>query len=129
MLGSVNLHCCDTYPYSDSLLCVCNQTGKNEKMMKAIFISYNQAYGQEIVEILENNGQRGFTRWEDMEGRGNYDGEPHYGNHAWPVMNNAILTIVPDSIAGTILEELGRKDAAYPDLGLRAFSWAIEEMI
>ena len=30
--------------------------------MKSIFISYNQAYGNEIVELLEGFGQRGFTQ-------------------------------------------------------------------
>ena len=29
--------------------------------MKALFIAYNQAYGDEIVQILEAQGQRGFT--------------------------------------------------------------------
>ena len=27
--------------------------------MKAIFIAYNQAYGEEIVELLDEYGQRG----------------------------------------------------------------------
>ena len=31
--------------------------------MKAIFISYNQAYNEEIVEVLDAHEQRGFTRW------------------------------------------------------------------
>ena len=64
--------------------------------MKAIFISYNQAYNEEIVEVLDAHGQRGFTRWENIDGRGSVDGEPHYGNHAWPVQNHAILTFVQD---------------------------------
>ena len=38
--------------------------------MKAIFIAYNQAYNQEIVELLENLGQRGYTVWEEI-GAGN----------------------------------------------------------
>ena len=91
--------------------------------MKAIFISYNHAYNEEIVEILDARGQRGFTRWENIEGRGNVEGEPHYGNHAWPTMNHAILTVVPDDKAALILADLRDKDAKYPDLGLRAFSW------
>ena len=37
--------------------------------MKAIFISYNQAYNEEIVEILDARGLSGFTRWENIEGR------------------------------------------------------------
>jgi nitrogen regulatory protein PII len=45
--------------------------------MKAIFIVYNQAYNQEIVELLEDCGQRGYTVWEEIGGRGSETGEPH----------------------------------------------------
>ena len=95
--------------------------------MKAIFISYGQAYDQEIVQILEEAGQRGFTRWEDIGGRGTETGIPHYGNHTWPSMNNAVLTIVEDSKVEPILEKLRRKDEQFKDLGLRAFVWNIEQ--
>ena len=44
--------------------------------MKAIFIAYNQAYGNEIIELLEEYGQRGFTQWVDIQGRGGVEGEP-----------------------------------------------------
>lgn len=97
--------------------------------MKAIFVSYNQAYGEEIVEVLENNGQRGFTRWDDIQGRGGVDGEPHFGNHAWPTMNVAIMTVVPDEKVAPILAGLKAKDESAPDLGLRAFVWSIETAI
>ena len=95
--------------------------------MKAIFISYGQAYNEEIVELLEEAGQRGFTRWEDIGGRGSETGIPHYGNHAWPSMNNAVLAIVEDSKVDTIMEKLRQKDAQSSDLGLRAFVWNIEQ--
>ena len=45
--------------------------------MKAIFIAYNQAYNEEIVEVLDAHAQRGFTRWQDIDGRGSVNGEPH----------------------------------------------------
>ena len=95
--------------------------------MKAIFISYGQAYDQEIVQILEEAGQRGFTRWEDIGGRGTETGIPHYGNHTWPSMNNAILTIVEDSMVEPILEKVRLKDAEFQESGLRAFVWNIEQ--
>ena len=95
--------------------------------MKAIFISFGQAYNEEIIEILEQAGQRGFTRWEDIGGRGSETGIPHYGNHAWQSMNNAVLTIVEDSKVEPIMEALRRKDQAFKDLGLRAFVWNIEQ--
>jgi len=98
--------------------------------MKAIFIAYNQAYGDEIVELLDDCGQRGFTQWIDIQGRGGETGEPHYGNHAWPTQNYAILTFVQDDgKASDLLDALARKDKKYPNLGLRAFCWTVDKMI
>ena len=97
--------------------------------MKAIFIAYNQAYGEEIVELLDDHGQRGFTQWIDIQGRGGEQGEPHYGSHAWPTENYAILTIVPDDKAPLLMDALKKKDDRYPDLGLRAFEWTIDGMV
>ena len=93
--------------------------------MKAIFIAFNQAYNDEIVELLERHGQRGFTRWNDILGRGGVDGEPHYGNHAWPVQNMAILTVVEDDVVDPVMADLQDTDKNAPDLGLRAFVWDV----
>ena len=97
--------------------------------MKAIFIAYNQAYGEEIVELLDDHGQRGFTQWIDIQGRGGVQGEPHYGSHAWPTENYAILTFVPDDKAPLLMDALKKTDEKYPDLGLRAFEWTIDGMV
>ena len=94
--------------------------------MKALFISYNQAYNEEIVEVLESFGQRGFTRWDDIQGRGSENGIPHFGNHAWPEMNHAVLTVLDDEKVAPIMGELKKRDEAAPALGLRAFVWNIE---
>ena len=95
--------------------------------MKALFIAFNQAFNQDVIKILEFHGQRGFTRWEDIGGRGSETGIPHYGNHTWPSMNNAILAIVEDSKVDTILEKVREKDLQFQDIGLRAFVWNIEK--
>lgn len=96
--------------------------------MKAIFIAYNQAYSDEVVEVLEQNGQRGYTRWTDIQGKGGFNGIPHLGNHAWPEQNHAVFTVVPDEKVKGILDALRKKDEGSPDLGLRAFVWNIEEL-
>ena len=90
--------------------------------MKAIFIAYNQAYNEEIVEVLDAHGQRGFTRWQDIAGRGSVD-----GNHAWPVQNHAILAFVEDDKVQPVLADLKAKDEETKDLGLRAFVWNAEQ--
>ena len=97
--------------------------------MKAVFIAYNQAYNQEIVEVLEQLGQRGYTVWQDVGGRGTVDGEPHLGSHAWPTQNHAVLTVVENALAADIMDALRAKDAAYPDLGLRAYVLPVEEVL
>ena len=97
--------------------------------MKAIFIAYNQAYNEEIVEVLEANGQRGYTAWQDIQGRGSVNGIPHLGNHAWPEMNYAVLTMVDDDKVDGILSDLRDKDETYRDLGLRAYVWNIEKAL
>lgn len=97
--------------------------------MKSIFISFNQAYNEEITDLLEAHGQRGFTRWMDIHGRGSVDGEPHYGNHAWPTMNIGVMTVVPDEKVEPILEDLKKKNEISEELGLRAFVWNIEASI
>lgn len=94
--------------------------------MKALFIAYNQAFNEEIAEILEKNGQRGFTRWTDIQGRGSVDGTPHMGSHAWPEMSHSILSCVEDDKVEPIMAQLKEADMAAKDLGLRAFVWNVE---
>ena len=95
--------------------------------MKSICIAYDQAYNMEIADAMQEIGVRGFTMWQDIAGRGSETGEPHLGNHAWPTMNNAILTFVPDDKVDDILAMVRAKDEETPALGLRAFVWNIEK--
>lgn len=97
--------------------------------MKAIFIAYNQAYNQEIVQLLEGLGQRGYTVWSEIGGRGTVDGEPHLGSHAWPTQNHAILTAVSDELAPRIMAALRKTDAANESLGLRAYVLPVEDAV
>ena len=97
--------------------------------MKAILITYNQAYYDEIAKTLNDNGVIGFTEWNEIKGHGSETGEPHYGTHAWPTLNNAIISIVPDEAVNGILKQLKEKDLKAPELGLRAFYWNVEGMI
>ena len=97
--------------------------------MKAIFIVYNQAYNQEIVEMLEGMGQRGYTVWQEIGGRGSVDGEPHLGNHAWPMQNHALLSVVEDALASKIMQELRKTDTANKALGLRAYVLPVEDQL
>lgn len=97
--------------------------------MKAIFIAYNQAYYEEIQGLLEKQGVRGFTKWNEITGRGSVTGEAHYGNHTWPTFNDAMLTFVDDDKLSDIMKLLHEHDLKTPELGLRAFAWNVEQTI
>ncbi len=97
--------------------------------MKAIFISFNQAYYDFILEILDRLNIRGFTSWEEVRGRGSYKGEPHYGSHAWPTLNSAMMVFLPEDRATALLDALHVLDAETEEQGLRAFEWDITRTI
>lgn len=97
--------------------------------MKSIFIAFDQAHYERIVDMLERTNCRGYTAWEQVTGRGSVDGEPHYGSHAWPSMAGAILTVVEDHRVPLVLAKLKAFNEERPKLGLRAFVWNVEEQI
>lgn len=97
--------------------------------MKAVFISFNQAYYEMIIDLMDHNNIRGFTYWPEVHGRGSVNGEPRYGSHAWPALNSAIITVIADEKVDSLLELLRTMDKQTEALGLRAFVWNVEKSI
>jgi len=95
--------------------------------MKSIFIAFDQAYYEQIISLLNSNHVRGFTEWESVKGKGSKTGEPHFGSHAWPGQNSALITIVDDDKVKPILENLRTLDATSKLMGIRAFVWNVED--
>lgn len=92
-------------------------------------ILLDQAHYDQIVDDLSSLNIRGFTSWREVYGKGSKDGVPHYGSHAWPSVNNAILTVVDDDRVPVLLNYLKELNEASANLGLRAFVWHIEDGI
>lgn len=95
--------------------------------MKGVFIAFDQAHKDAVIETLDHLNCRGFSMFEQMQGRGSNTGEPHYGSHAWASMNSGIITVVEDSIVDKLLAALKEVDNNAQMLGLRAFVWNIEQ--
>ena len=97
--------------------------------MKAVMIMLDQAHYDQIVNQLGKLNIRGFTAWKEVYGKGSSDGIPHYGSHAWPSVNNSILTVVEDAKVPLLLNYLKALDSEAANLGLRAFVWNVENSI
>ena len=97
--------------------------------MKSVFITFDQAFFERIMALLDRHNCRGFSYWQQVQGRGSVKGEPHYGSHAWPTLNSAILAMVPDEKVDPFLDLLHKMDLQTEAQGLRAFVWNIEKSI
>ena len=100
-----------------------------QKFMKSLMIVFNQAHSQVIMEILDNCSVRGFTKWVDVQGRGTERGEPHYGSHAWPSKNMAIMAVVEEELLPKLIKELKNLNQLAEKQGLRVFSWDAESLV
>ncbi|MEE1069627.1 MAG: P-II family nitrogen regulator [Paludibacteraceae bacterium] len=93
--------------------------------MKSVMIVFNQANTERVEYMLDVLGIRGFTFFEEVQGRGSKNGEPRRGTHAWPEMNSCVITIVKDEQLETLLEAVKKLDKRNEEVGVRAFAWDV----
>ena len=106
-----------------------SRTYKHIQLMKTVFIAYDQALQDYVIDALNDSNVRGYTFFEQAGGRGSRTGDPHLGSHAWPSMNSAILSVMEDEKVQPLLRRLKQLDEDNQLLGLRAFVWNVEESI
>lgn len=97
--------------------------------MKSVMIVFNQAFTTRVEYMLDELGIRGFTFFEQVQGRGSVDGEPRRGTHTWPEMNSAVITVVPDGQVDELLLTVRKLDSRNKSVGVRAFVWNIEQCV
>ena len=97
--------------------------------MKSVMIVFNQANTERVEYMLDVLGINGFTFFEQVQGRGTNGGEPRRGTHAWPEMNSAVITVIPDDKEEALLEAVQKLDLRNPEIGVKAFSWKIDRLV
>ncbi len=93
--------------------------------MKSVMIVFNQANTERVEYLLDILNVRGFTFFEEVQGRGTRNGEPHRGTHAWPEMNSCVISVVDDDKVPELLEGVKKLDLRNEEVGVRAFVWDI----
>jgi nitrogen regulatory protein PII len=97
--------------------------------MKAVMIIYNQAHTEKVEYMLDMMGIKGYSLWENVQGRGSSTGVPHLGTHAWPEINKSLLAVIDDSLVDTVLDKVKRIDKVNDEVGIRAFVWDILQSV
>ena len=93
--------------------------------MKAIMVVYNQAHTEKIEYMLDKLEIKGYSLWENVQGRGTSTGVPHLGTHAWPEINKSVIAVVEDDLVDTILNTVKKIDEINDEVGIRAFVWDV----
>ncbi len=97
--------------------------------MKSVMIVFNQTNTERVEYMLDRLNLRGFTFFEQVQGRGSKTGQPHRGTHTWPEMNSVVITVVEDDQVKTLLETVKKLDLRNEEVGVRAFVWNIEQTV
>ena len=92
-------------------------------------IIYNQAQTEKVEFMLDKLGIKGYSLWENVQGRGSNTGVPHLGTHTWPEINKSTLTVVDDDQVDIILDKVKRIDVLNEEVGIKAFVWDILKMV
>lgn len=96
--------------------------------MKCIFIVYNIAVHDEILEALKKVNLSDYTRWEEVTGVGEKSG-PHLNTHIWPAKNSAMIIVAKEEKVALLMEEIRSLREKMPGVGLKAFCLALEDCI
>lgn len=97
--------------------------------MKCVMIVFNQANTERVEYMLDVLKISGFTFFEEVQGRGTNGGEPRRGTHTWPEMNSCVMTVVEDEKVEALLEGVRKLDLRNQEVGVRAFTWNIEQSV
>jgi nitrogen regulatory protein PII len=97
--------------------------------MKAVMIIYNQAHTERVEYLMDRLGIKGYSLWENVQGRGSHTGVPHLGTHAWPEINKSVLTIVENDIVDDVLATVSKINTINEEVGIRAFVWEVEKSV
>ena len=95
--------------------------------MKMIFIMYNIAINDEVMQILKGVEIEDYTRWERAIGCGKTSG-PHLGNHIWPAVNSVLAVAVEDDKKNRLIEETKKMRQKLGKEGIKAFVLPLEEI-
>lgn len=95
--------------------------------MKLVFLVYNAAIDEDVMEALESLGIEEYTKWPRLTGKGKSSG-PHLDSATWPGVNSALLIATDNDKALSLLKEVRSLKEKLTHEGIKAFLLPLEEI-
>jgi hypothetical protein len=95
--------------------------------MRGVFLVYNQAMDEEILEILEELSIFGLTKWVQVQGRGKTSGS-HFDTDIWPGANFMLFIALEESVARELLDRVRELRRSRGEEGVKAFLMPLEDI-
>ncbi len=88
--------------------------------MKMILMVYYVGIHDEVMEMLADRGVSTYTRWAEVEGRISC-GDPRDGTQVWPGTNSAVMVVVEDAVADSLIRSLDEFNRGREGEGVDAY--------
>ncbi|MDD5347375.1 MAG: hypothetical protein PHT59_02030 [Candidatus Omnitrophica bacterium] len=96
-------------------------------MNKMVFISYNEAIEDEVLETLNTCVVKNYTKIPGVFGRGTTSGT-HLGNDIWPGRNNLLLVVSDPQHVAQLVGSVKNLRKKLGKEGIKAFVLPVEEI-
>ncbi|MDR2916706.1 MAG: hypothetical protein LBV74_18070 [Tannerella sp.] len=97
--------------------------------MKAILILFNQAYYNDIIDLMDQMLLRGFTYWKNVITNINHIGKFNYGDSVGSGRIGVIYTVVEKRKVDRFVDRLCQIDNRPEQFSLQTYVLDIEKMI
>lgn len=92
-----------------------------------IYIVYDRAIDEEVIDTLEEIGLHFYTKWKDVVGVGVHD--PHLGDNIWPGLNNVVMIATDTGMKENLFSRVKDLQRRFTSVGLRAFVVPLLDML
>jgi hypothetical protein len=96
--------------------------------MKAVLIVHNVAIDAEVNEAMRLAGIDCYTKFPDILGRGRLS-DPHLNTEVWPGVNYGTFVVTDEGNAKKLMQNVRKIRENLASVGIKAFTWEIDEVI
>lgn len=96
--------------------------------MKGIFLVFNAAIEEEVMQALEKLGIECYTKFPDLHGKGRHS-DPHLDTYIWPGTNHGLFMALEEEKKEELLAEIEALKLQYAKEGIKVFVFPLEAMI